>query len=315
MPTISTIIDKSKREFVCPDDGRDGHMIEHNPKILSEKRAVGLICKPGRPAMEKTASVLVDILTARNIDVQVDKGSCLITHKRTNPTEISKMDVDFAITIGGDGTILYTLSQLKNRETPLFCINRGTVGFMTEASTMQAVSTLKKILENKCIIESCVNLTSGVRDRVFEEALNEVYVVSRIPGRLLTFEVRINGNKIDYGRADGAMLSTPSGSTAYALAAGGSILSPGVQGLIFVPVCPPRFELKSLVIPDSSKLELELVKKGAPGLAVIDGQVQYDVEPFETVWIKKSKLMSRFIRLEENYYTRLNTRLVPRAPE
>ena len=158
-----------------------------------------------------------------------------------------------------------------------------------------------------------MNLSSGVGDRVFEDALNEVYVVSRVPGRLLTFQVFLDGVQVDYGRADGAMLATPVGSSAYALAAGGSILAPNVNGLIFVPVCPPRFELKSIVIPDTSTLELELVKPGAPGLSIIDGQTQWEVEPLETVWIKKSKVVSKFIRLYDNYYDRLNTRLVPRT--
>jgi len=287
-------------------------LLEENPQILSEKRTVGLVCKPGQPLMGKTASHLVDTLISRNIAVQVDEGSCHVAHQKAEPTAIEDMDVDFVITIGGDGTILYTLTQLKNRETPLFCVNRGTIGFMTEASTTAANGSLKLILENDCIIESVVNLSSGVGDSVFEDALNEVYVVSKIPGRLLTFKVTVDGIQVDYGRADGAMLATPTGSSAYALAAGGSILTPNVHGLIFVPVCPPRFELKSMVIPDDGLLELELIKKGAHGLAVIDGQTQFDIEPLAKVWIRKSKGVTRFIRISDNYYDRLNTRLIPR---
>jgi NAD kinase len=109
------------------------------------------------------------------------------------------------------------------------------------------------------------------------------------------------------------MVATPTGSSAYALAAGGSILARDVNGLIFVPVCPPRFELKSLVIPDSCVVELELDKPDAPGLAVIDGQVQHNIEPHEVVWMKKSDSVSRFIRLYDNYWDRINTRLVPRT--
>ncbi len=290
-------------------------MIEKNPQVLSDRRAVGLVCKPGRPLMSKTAGDLVDILLEQNIEIQVDKGSCKRTHDKCIPTAISDMDVDFVITIGGDGTILYTLTQLKDRETPLFCVNRGTVGFMTESSTTAAPGVLKRILENDCIIEKSVNLSSGAGNRKFEDALNEVYVVSKIPGRLLTFKISVDGIQIDYGRADGAMLSTPTGSSAYSLAAGGSILTPNVHGLIFVPVCPPRFELKSMVIPDDGVLEMELVKKGAYGLAVIDGQAQFEVEPHETVWIKKAKGVTRFIRLRDNYYERLNTRLIPRKQQ
>jgi len=288
-------------------------VIEENPQILTDKKAVGLVCRPERPEIEQIANHVAEFLLSNKLNVQVDPGSCNVVNDKVQPTQIEEMDVDFVVTIGGDGTILYTLSTLKDRETPLFCVNRGFVGFLTESDSESAISSLEKVLEGECVIEHNVNISSGVGDRVFEDALNEVYVVSRIPGRLLTFQVFLDGVQVDYGRADGAMLATPVGSSAYALAAGGSILAPNVNGLIFVPVCPPRFELKSIVIPDTSTLELELVKPGASGLAIIDGQTRWEVEPLETVWMKKSEVVSKFIRLYDNYYDRLNTRLVPRT--
>ncbi|MFW9847612.1 MAG: NAD(+)/NADH kinase [Candidatus Thorarchaeota archaeon] len=287
--------------------------IESNPQILSEKNSVGIVCKPGRKEIEKTAIQLVDELIRNKVRVVGDKGSCSVIHEKADVVDISEMDVDFVITIGGDGTILYTLGQLPDRTTPLFCVNKGTVGFMTESSTENALDALKEILQNNCIIESNINIASGVGKQRFEDALNEVYVVSRIPGRLLTFDVRVDGVQVDYGRADGAMVATPTGSSAYALAAGGSILTPRVHGLIFVPVCPPRFELKSMIFPDDSLIELELTKIDAHGLAVIDGQTQFEVEQGEIVWVKKSDGITRFVRLSDNYYHRLNTRLVPRT--
>jgi len=287
-------------------------VIEENPQILTDKRTVGLVCRPDRPEIDQIANQVADFLISNNLDVQVDPGSCNISSTKIHPTPIEDMDADFVVTIGGDGTILYTLSTLKDRETPLFCINKGTVGFLTESDIESSILALEKVLQDECILEHNVNISSGVGDRVFEDALNEVYVVSKMPGRLLTFHVFLDGVEVDYGRADGAMLATPVGSSAYALAAGGSILAPSVNGLIFVPVCPPRFELKSIVIPDRSTLELELVKPSAYGLAIIDGQTRWDVEPLETVWMKRSEVVTRFIRLYDNYYDRLNTRLVPR---
>ena len=288
-------------------------MIEENPQILTDRKAVGLVCRPDRPEIEQFANQVAEFLLSNDLDVQVDPGSCNVVNDKVQPTNIEEMDVDFVVTIGGDGTILYTLSTLKNRETPLFCINRGTVGFLTESDTDSSIESLEKILIGECILEHNVNISSGVGDTSFEDALNEVYVVSKIPGRLLTFHVFLDGVEVDYGRADGAMLATPVGSSAYALAAGGSILTPNVNGLIFVPVCPPRFELKSIVIPDESTLELELVKPGVSGLAIVDGQRRWDVAPLETIWMKKSDVVTRFIRMYDNYYDRLNTRLVPRT--
>ena len=271
------------------------------------------MCKPGRTEIERIADRIAQLLISHDINIQIDPGSCHVEQDSVVPTPIEDMDVDFVVTIGGDGTILYTLSKLKDRATPIFCVNRGTVGFLTETGTTTAFSALEKVIAGECVIETNTNISSGVGDNVFPDALNEVYVVSKIPGRLLTLQIFLDDVRIDYGRADGAMLATPSGSTAYALAAGGSILAPDVNGLIFVPVCPPRFELKSIVIPDTSILEMELVKKGASGLAVIDGQTRWDIEPHDKIWLKKSEAVTKFIRLYDNYYDRLNTRLIPRT--
>ena len=288
-------------------------MILQNQQILSDKRTVGLVCKPGRMEIERVADRIAQLLISHDINIQIDPGSCHVSQDNVVTTAIEDMDVDFVVTIGGDGTILYTLSKLKDRSTPIFCVNRGTVGFLTETGTTTAFDALEKVIAGECIIETNVNISSGVGDNVFPDALNEVYVVSKIPGRLLTMQIFLNDVRIDYGRADGAMLATPSGSTAYALAAGGSILAPDVNGLIFVPVCPPRFELKSIVIPDHDTLEIELVKTGASGLAVIDGQTRWDIEPHDKIWLKKSDAVTKFIRLYDNYYDRLNTRLIPRT--
>jgi NAD+ kinase len=288
-------------------------VIHQNPQILSDKRTVGLVCKPGRMEIERIADRIAQLLISHNINIQIDPGSCHVEQDNIVPTPIEDMDVDFVVTIGGDGTILYTLSRLKDRTTPIFCVNRGTVGFLTETGTTTAFNALEKIIAGECIIETNVNISSGVGDKIFPDALNEVYVVSKIPGRLLTMQIFLDDVRIDYGRADGAMLATPSGSTAYALAAGGSILAPDVNGLIFVPVCPPRFELKSIVIPDHATLEIELVKKETSGLAVIDGQTRWDIEPHDKIWLKKSEAVTKFIRLYDNYYDRLNTRLIPRT--
>ena len=135
-------------------------MIEENPQILTDKRTVGLICRPDRPEIEQIANQIAEFLISHNIDVQVDPGSCNVLHKKAQPTLIEKMDVDFVVTIGGDGTILYTLSTLKNRETPLFCINKGTVGFLTESDTESAITSLEKVLEGECIIEHNININS-----------------------------------------------------------------------------------------------------------------------------------------------------------
>ncbi len=286
--------------------------IEKSPHLLTDRNAVGLVCRPGRPEIERLAENVAHFFVRHGIEVSVDPGSCSVRERGITPVPIRDMSVDFVVTIGGDGTIIYTLQNLADRETPLFCINRGTVGFLTEASSTTALNSLERVIQGDCVIERCVNLSSGIDDIQFTDALNEVYIVSCIPGRLLAFQVYLDGVRVDYGRADGVMLATPCGSTAYALAAGGSILTPNVRAFIFVPVCPPRSELRPLVIPDDSLFEVEQVRAGACTIAVIDGQARFDVEYGHRIWLKKSNKVTRFIRMYDNYYDRLNTRLIAR---
>ncbi len=287
--------------------------IESSPRLLTERNAVGLVCRPGRPEIESLAASVSRFLVQHGIDVLVDVGSCAVRESRVTPVPIENMVVDFVVIIGGDGTIIHTLQHLPDRETPLFCINRGTVGFLTEASTTTALSSLERVIRGDCVIERCVNLSSGIDDMQFIDALNEVYVAACTPGRLLNFQVYLDGKRVDYGRADGAMLATPCGSTAYALAAGGSILTPNVRAFIFVPVCPPRAEMRPLVIPDDSLFEIEQIRAGVCAMAVIDGQARFEIEYGRRVWIKKSDKVTRFIRMYDNYYDRLNTRLISRT--
>jgi len=133
-------------------------LIVEKPQILTDKRSVGLVCKPGRPEADQAANRIAEFMGSHNIRVMVDPGSCGVSTERGDPTPIEEMDVDFVITVGGDGTILYTLSRMNDRETPLFCVNRGSVGFLTETSTTTAITALEKVIKDECVIEQNVNM-------------------------------------------------------------------------------------------------------------------------------------------------------------
>ncbi len=267
-----------------------------------------IVCRPG-PRIGDYARRIANFLLEQNIEVYSTNESCSALSEFLIDKKMGELEPDFVITVGGDGTVLYTLSRLKRRNIPLFCINRGSFGFMTETDLDNAIPVLKKVLAGNYWIDEAMNLSSGSGDRIFADAQNEVMVHSAKPGKIMTFDIFLDSVLIERGRADGVIVSTPTGSTAYALSAGGSILDPRLNTMIVVPICSPLLELRPIVVPADSTIEIKITKPHGDGIVVIDGQVSYDIPPLSTVWIKKSKIKTRFIRSVTTFYDRFRTKI------
>jgi len=267
-----------------------------------------IVCRPG-PRIGDYARRIANFLIDRKIEVYATPDSCPALSEFIIESQIHELEPDFVVTVGGDGTVLYTLSKLKRRDIPLFCINRGSFGFMTETDLDNAIPVLEKVLSGNYWIDEAMNLSSGFGDQIFADAQNEVMVHSAKPGKIMTFDIFLDSVLIERGRADGVIISTPTGSTAYALSAGGSILDPRLNAIIVVPICSPLLELRPIVVPGDSSIEIKITKPHGEGLVVIDGQVSYNIPPLSTVWIKKSKIKTRFIRSVTTFYDRFRTKI------
>lgn len=267
-----------------------------------------IVCRPG-PRIGDYALRIANFLTEYGIQVFATEDSCPALQEYIVSGEMVNIESDIVITVGGDGTVLYTLSKLKRRDTPLFCINRGSFGFMTETDLDNSIPVLKKILAGTYWIDEAMNLSSGVAEKKFLDAQNEVMVHSAKPGKIMTFDLFLDSVLIERGRADGVIISTPTGSTAYALSAGGSILDPRLNAIIVVPICSPLLELRPIVVPGDSTIEIKITKPHGEGLVVIDGQTSYNIPPLSTVWIKKSEVKTKFIRSVTTFYDRFRTKI------
>ncbi len=212
---------------------------------------------------------LADFLAARGLQVVLDSlsaeriGSC--NYESLNLDEIAHA-VDLAIVIGGDGTMLNIARVMAPQRVPVIGVNQGRLGFLTDLSLENMQESIAAMLDGKFVTEQRLLLSARVmRDgvEVFSgSALNEVVVHRSNISSMIEFEVRVDGEYLYNQRADGLIVATPTGSTAYAMSAGGPILHPSLDVLALVPVCPHTLSNRPLVVKSSSELELLMHRTG-----------------------------------------------------
>lgn len=209
-------------------------------------------------------------------------------------------DCDMAVILGGDGTLLRAQAKMKP-EIPIFGINMGTVGFLTEIEVIHTFEALNEILKGDYYKEKRTRLVVSHENHQYS-AMNEVVVMTDKPAKMLHFEIQVDGEIIEEVRADGLIVSTPSGSTAYAMSAGGPIVDPKVAGFVIIPICPYKLGARPFVVSDNSEITVKLLKKGKTAVFVMDGQINEEAEYEEEIKFKKSEKDAYFIRTSTKYF-------------
>lgn len=236
---------------------------------------------------------------APEIAAQIRNLKLDINYKILSKT-IPEFKCDMAIILGGDGTLLRSQNRMTE-EIPIFGINMGTVGFLTEIEVKDTFKALKKILNGNYYIEKRTKLIVSHENHRYA-ALNEVVIMTDKPAKMLHFEVQVDGEVIEEFRADGLIISTPSGSTAYAMSAGGPIVDPRVGGFIIIPICPYKLGVRPFIVSDNSEISVKLLKKGKKAVFVMDGQTNEEAEYQEEIKFKKSEENVYFIRTSTKYF-------------
>lgn len=217
------------------------------------------------------------------------------------------LEFDIMFALGGDGTILKLAKYCAQKDIPIFGINIGTVGFLTEIEPNQINDALKKILDGNYTLEhrSMINYCDGEKTYT---ALNDIVLNREYNSKLMLLDLYINGEIVDRYYCDGFIVSTPTGSTAYSLSAGGAILSPRANALALTPISSHSLHSRPIVVDDSEKITLKVLKK-EPFNLIADGNVVMDKYVGE-VTIEKSNKSATFIRLDNhNFYNKLLKKL------
>ena len=271
-----------------------------------------MVSRVDKPEALVVVREIFDYLKSKGITVQTETDTALAMDMPGENSDLGDMDVDFIVTVGGDGTILRTAMQMMEPSTPILGVNLGSRGFLTEVYPKDVRSAIDKVIREEYKTEECMKLSSRNpnMDKTFPDSLNEVLVASPLPSKALDARLRIDGKHILDIQADGIIASTPTGSTAYNLSAGGSILSPDMEAMILTAICPYSY-FHSIVVPRDSKITIELLKPKTDALVIVDGRDYTAVKPQSSMEVWASPHKARFIRFR-SFYERLERRLVLR---
>jgi NAD+ kinase len=219
---------------------------------------------------------------------------------------ISEANADAVIVIGGDGTILRTIQQM-GIPVPIIGINWGEVGFLADLEPSEALEFIKK-MPGGFSVEERMRISLSNESSHFGDALNEALIVTTRPAKMLKFSVIIDGVTTEQFRADGLLISTPTGSTAYAMSAGGPIVDPRIQGFLLVPLAPYLLSSRPHLISSNRKLEIKMESLKSANL-VIDGQKTIGLGTLITIQVKRSEHPALFVDVKRNFFEKVDSKL------
>ncbi|NPE31275.1 NAD(+) kinase [Methanococcoides sp. SA1] len=216
--------------------------------------------------------------------------------------------VELLISVGGDGTVLRNIARMKD-PLPILGINMGTVGFLVEVNPSEAISAIEKVLEGFKYSERS-RLAIDLNGEVIPAATNEVVLTTARPAKILTFRITIDDQKAEEMRADGVVIATPTGSTAYAMSAGGPLIDPAVNATLIVPLAPFKLSSRPWVVPASSIIKVEMIVPEKEAALVVDGQYTHTIQKNDVVTLTMSDMPARFVEISASgFYERVQNKL------
>lgn len=265
-----------------------------NRSMTCAFKTIALIGKYQSPEVAEAVLRLANYLRDQGLAVLIEQGTASSTGLTAGFAVASYEEIgeraDLAVVLGGDGTLLNSACRLAEYDVPLAGVNQGRLGFLTDISREAALEKIGEILAGRYTEETRVLLDAEVRRggrRVFHTlALNDVVVNKGELGRMIEFDLRIDGEYVYTQRSDGMIISTPTGSTAYALSANGPILHPNVDGIALVPMCPHTLTARPITLPDRCRIEIVLLPPHDSRVH-FDGQTRYDTRAGDTVQITR----------------------------
>lgn len=270
---------------------------------LIQPKRIGMVCR-GEP---KTVSVLKELIECVEDSVEVILDEEIAYKLKRQGMRIEDMDVDFLICVGGDGTILRALHSLKS-PIPVLGINMGAIGFLAAVQPKDSISVLTGLLDG-FEVERRERLSvelKGKKERI-PYAMNEAVVITSKPGKMLHFVIFLDGEELEQLRADGVIFATPTGSTAYAMSAGGPIVDPKVNATLIVPIAPFKLSARPTVVDIKRKIGLDLFGVKDAEL-VIDGQFYMGMEKEDGISITRGE-PAFFVKVADTHFLKLGDKL------
>src|SRR3989475_3234515 len=256
-------------------------------------RRVVIVTKPKQPQVARVAGELVGWFESKNIEASLA------------PETAAKADL--TIVVGGDGTLLAAARLLADRQIPILAINHGGLGFLTEVTLQEMYPALERVLEGQFITEERmmmdIALTRASNRLASYRALNDVVINKGALSRIIELEVRVDGQYVSRFRADGLIVSTPTGSTAYNLSAGGPIIFSSMSAMVVTPICSHTLTNRPLLLPPEVQIDITLSSSQEDAYVTVDGQVGVSLQVNDRVTVENAEVA---VKLEglcgKNYF-------------
>jgi NAD+ kinase len=291
------------------------------PASMSSIKRIGIVLKPHQPEALKTICELVVWLAERNIALvggpEIERER--IEHQTgcgVDQLESEKIaaGVDLILVLGGDGTMIATARMVGDQEVPVLGINYGGLGYLAEFRIEELYTALESILSGNYRLERrvmlAVELKRGDAPPQINRVLNDVVINKSALARIIEIEAYFNRQFVNAFRADGLIVSTPTGSTAYNLSAGGPVIFPSMNAVVITPICPFTLSNRPIVVPDDAEIELLLKTDNEEVALTLDGQVGFPLKVEDRVAIRKSRTTFNLIQpMNRNYFDVLRDKL------
>jgi len=274
-------------------------------------KKIGIVSKPKKLELREVVPPLLEWLRERAIEVWIDKetGAMLGISECCLTRNEMPAKVDLLIVLGGDGTLLATARALKRKPVPILAVNLGGLGFLTVITQEELYPTLESVLRGEHRSERRVQIEGALirADEVITSflALNDAVLNKGAISRILDFELQVNGQFVSCYKSDGLIVSTPTGSTAYSLAAGGPITMPTVEAFIVTPICAHTLTHRPMVIPDTACIEIAVTTHREAAYLTVDGQVGIATHSEDRVCLKKADSYVELIQSAGKDYFRI----------
>ena len=278
---------------------------------------LGFLLKRGKPEARELAVTIARALSSGGSTVVVlpEDAGVIPGAAVVDAAELGK-SIDVLAVLGGDGTFLYGASLVADHGVPIFGVNLGSLGFITPYARTETAGAIEDLAAGRLPVEERIRLAVTVRSVLGQTdaptptrtAVNDAVLTQRALARLLDLEARLDGAAIATYKADGLIVATPTGSTAYTLAAGGPILTPDVQALVLTPICPHTLTNRPLVFPPDARLEIRNASEGSVTLT-IDGQWGYEVASGASIEVRRAAQPLRIYRSPRGFFGILREKL------
>jgi NAD+ kinase len=288
---------------------------------MSSIKRIGIVLKPHQPEALKTICELVVWLAERNITLvggpEIERER--IEHQTgcgVDQLESEKIaaGVDLILVLGGDGTMIATARMVGDQEVPVLGVNYGGLGYLAEFRIEELYTALESILSGNYRLDRrvmlSVELKRGDAPPQSNRVLNDVVINKSALARIIEIEAHLNHQFVNAFRADGLIVSTPTGSTAYNLSAGGPVIFPSMNAVVITPICPFTLSNRPIVVPDDAEIELLLKTDNEEVALTLDGQVGFPLKVEDRVAIRKSRTTFNLIQpMNRNYFDVLRDKL------